>query len=336
MKIHYFQRYHSKENVSTGNTMLLISRLYHYSPTKFHAFLISLVSGDIQNFETDIVFETQLKSVKSVPDAQIKQNSFNIIIETKLGKNFDISQLNNHLKAFINEDFQILLTLSPDKMTSKQMNEVKLAINEENSKYSKNIIHIDTTFEQIITLISDVIDDRDYEFNEILNDYIECCSHEGLLSNKDRLMRAVTVGKTYDDNIKYKLYYDPANRGYSEHGFLALYKNKAIKAVGKIINVVEADEVNGQLIVKSSTIDLTTEQKNNILYAINSSKTFGWNVEKDHKFFCVDQFVRTDFTKVSKFPLQGTKFFDLDELLGKNAEKSSENIAKLLNGRTWR
>mgnify|MGYP000376761060 FL=1 len=31
MQIHYFQRYHSKENVDTSNTMLMLSRLYNYN-----------------------------------------------------------------------------------------------------------------------------------------------------------------------------------------------------------------------------------------------------------------------------------------------------------------
>lgn len=39
MKIHYFQRYHEKENVATANTMLLLSRLYSYSSNKFFRFL---------------------------------------------------------------------------------------------------------------------------------------------------------------------------------------------------------------------------------------------------------------------------------------------------------
>ena len=38
MKIHYFQRYHEKENVATANTMLLLSRLYQYSSDKFFRF----------------------------------------------------------------------------------------------------------------------------------------------------------------------------------------------------------------------------------------------------------------------------------------------------------
>lgn len=35
MRIHYFQRYHEKENVATANTMLLSSRLYQHSSDKF-------------------------------------------------------------------------------------------------------------------------------------------------------------------------------------------------------------------------------------------------------------------------------------------------------------
>lgn len=38
MKIHYFQRCHGKENAATANTMLLLSRLYSYSPDKFYIF----------------------------------------------------------------------------------------------------------------------------------------------------------------------------------------------------------------------------------------------------------------------------------------------------------
>lgn len=335
MKIHYFQRYHSKENVTTGNAMLLLSRLYHFSSSKFHTFIKSLVGGDIQNFETGIIFDMQIKSKGSVPDGQIKQNSFNVVIETKLGKDFDINQVKQHLKTFKEEDYQVMLTLSPYPLSTQQETEIRQAIETENQTFHKNIKHVHSTFERIISLVSDVIDERDYEFNDILNDYREYCSHEGLLSNRDQMMRTVPVGRTYDDNLKYKLYYDPAARGYSEHGYIALYKEKAIKAVGKIVNIVEADEVNGQLIVKSQTAAVTPEQQNNILEAINSSRGYGWKVEKDHKFFCVDEFVETNFAKASKYPLQGTKFFNLEELLGPSVEKSSRNIAKLLDGEAW-
>lgn len=43
METHYFQRYHSKENVDTANAMLLLSRLYLNSPKSFFSFLNNLV-----------------------------------------------------------------------------------------------------------------------------------------------------------------------------------------------------------------------------------------------------------------------------------------------------
>ena len=58
MKIHYFQRYHTKENVSTANTMLLLSRLYQYSPDRFFLLLKQLCYPDSADpFEPEIAFE---------------------------------------------------------------------------------------------------------------------------------------------------------------------------------------------------------------------------------------------------------------------------------------
>ena len=34
-RLHYFQRYDSKENWITNSTLLLLSRLYHYDRLKF-------------------------------------------------------------------------------------------------------------------------------------------------------------------------------------------------------------------------------------------------------------------------------------------------------------
>lgn len=82
MKIHYFQRYHEKENVATANTMLLFSRLYSYSSDKFFRFLKSEFFSD--SFEPEIVFNLQEKSVDSVPDATITQEGFKI---------FDLTQI---------------------------------------------------------------------------------------------------------------------------------------------------------------------------------------------------------------------------------------------------
>ena len=61
MQIHYFQRYHSKENVDTSNTMLMLSRLYNYNADKFFSMLNSLILGDDESPE--ITFDLQVRSV---------------------------------------------------------------------------------------------------------------------------------------------------------------------------------------------------------------------------------------------------------------------------------
>lgn len=81
MKIHYFQRYHAKENVATANTMLLLSRLYQYSSDKFFRFLKSEFFSD--SFEPEIVFNLQEKSVDSIPDATITQENLRLLLKQK-------------------------------------------------------------------------------------------------------------------------------------------------------------------------------------------------------------------------------------------------------------
>ena len=98
MKIHYFQRYHEKENVATANTMLLLSRLYQYSSDKFFRFLKSEFFSD--SFEPEIAFRLQEKSADGIPDATITQESFKIVVETKMYDWFYSDQLIRHLSSF--------------------------------------------------------------------------------------------------------------------------------------------------------------------------------------------------------------------------------------------
>lgn len=115
MKIHYFQRYHEKENVATANTMLLLSRLYSYSSDKFFRFLKSEFFSD--SFEPEIVFNLQEKSVDSIPDATITQEGFKIVVETKMSDWFYSDQLTRHLNSFGDVKYEVLITLAPEPMS---------------------------------------------------------------------------------------------------------------------------------------------------------------------------------------------------------------------------
>ena len=122
MRIHYFQRYHEKENVATANTMLLLSRLYSYSSDKFFRFLKSEYFSD--SFNPEIIFTLQEKSVDSIPDATITQEGFKIVVETKMSDWFYEDQLLRHLNSFGDEKYKVMITLAPELMDENKNEEI--------------------------------------------------------------------------------------------------------------------------------------------------------------------------------------------------------------------
>ena len=143
MKIHYFQRYHAKENVATANTMLLLSRLYSYSPDKFFKFFKLLNSEHLSAvFNPEIIFTLQEKSIDSIPDATITQESFKIVVETKMSDWFYEDQLIRHLNSFKNETYKFMITLAPELMDEDKKENFEKILKEYNQKQNSPVIHI--------------------------------------------------------------------------------------------------------------------------------------------------------------------------------------------------
>ncbi len=331
MNIHYFQRYSQKENVVTNNTLLLLSRLYQHSPLKFQAFLNELL-GDIQ-VEIGSRFSQQVKGLSSVPDGIINQSSFKILVETKLHEGFNQKQLKDHLDSFEEEEMKFLLSLSPREPSGELIDAIDSYI----KKSKKPILYVSTTFSKIIQVFQSVIDDRDYELEEMINDFADFASNSALIPQDEFRMRVVTCGLTLNENFKYNVYYDPADRGYSPHSYMGIYHRKSVKGVGKILNIITADlDMNENLIIYSTTNgEPTEEMKSNIIQAIKTAmKVRNWNISRFHKFYCVDQFFPIDFRKSSKYPLQGTKYFNFLERFP-NGILSTSDLAKFLDGKTW-
>ena len=64
--------------------------------------------------------------------------------------------------------------------------------------------------------------------------------------------------------LKYNFYYDQASRGYSDHGYIGLYKGKSIRAIGKLKKTVIAEEskfimLNIQNTVAGCIVDEVTD-----------------------------------------------------------------------------
>lgn len=336
MKIHYFQRYHEKENVATANTMLLLSRLYSYSSDKFFGFLKSEYFAD--SFEPELVFTLQEKSVDSIPDATITQEGFKIVVETKLTDWFYSDQLMRHLKSFGDEKNKIMITLASELMAEEKLADFEKQLKEYNETQTYPVIHINTTFEMMANAIGDVIDDRDYEMQEVLEDYLNYCYKDGLIPVSDswKYLRMQLAGTTIDFNISNNIYYDKSERGFRAHDYLGLYKQKSVHAIGKICARITAVETETGVKYTPEFGELTEERKQMIAKAMADGDSHGYDLRTvEHRYFFVEQFYETDFKKISSGGSMGTRIFDLSALLGSDEIPEVELLAELLKDKSW-
>ena len=333
MKLHYFQRYHSKENVVTANTMLLLSRLYSYDTNKFFRFLSNFLP---ETSSVNLSFNLQNNNGCSVPDATIEQPSFKFVIETKLYSKFESEQLIYHLNSFKKQDYKILLTLDPRPLDKVFEMKLKKQLNKYNEENNTNIIHKHLTFERLVNLAQEVIEDRDYDLKSIIEDYQDYCYSEGLIPDSWKRMRVQLAGVTFELNKSLNLYYDNAARGFSGHAYLGLYNQKSVRAIGKICTIVTAMYKNNELQYNVEDGCITPDMIEKIKIAIKQSKDFGYDlVNFEHRYFFVEQFYETNFKKVTPYALMGTRFFDLCSILQTDTLPNTEKIAEILSNKTW-
>jgi len=335
MKIHYFQRYHRGEDVATANSMLLLSRLYSYSSNKFFQLLKEQYFGDIR-FEPELAFVLQDKSEESVPDATITQPSFKLVIETKMTDWFYNDQLIRHMSKFRNEEYKVLITISSVLMDQKKKEKFDLELKKYNEDHKTNILHVNTTFELLAQGIQDVITDRDYEMQDVLDDYLDYCHNDNLIVIPDawKKMRMQLAGTTFDFNMEENIYYNSIDRGFRNHDYLSLYKQKSIRAVGKIIAIITAVLKDGKLEYNVERGELTEERRQKIDKAIEDGKRYEYVLDSTRYFF-VDKFYETDFPKITSRAPMGPRMFDLTEVLGTDKLPDTETIAEQLKSKNW-
>jgi len=332
MQIHYFQRYYQKENVVTANSMLLLSRLYTHSPKYFYSLLKSCFLTNESNIGLNITLQTKEKN--SVPDAVISQESFKIVIETKLYDVFSLKQLKNHTQSFGDEKYKVLLSLSPGGM-DKQIEQVLLK-----KLQGTGIYHKSMTFNNLIEEIEEVLfGDKDEEMANILDDYRSFCYESGLLPDSWKWLKIRAVNTTYEINTKYNLYYNWAETpGATGYDYLGLYKNKKVSKIGKIIARIIASLEGNEVKYIIEQGEMTEDIEKRISLAIKESQNgYGYRMDKPHRFYIMEEFVKTNYKKTSKGGLWGTKNVNLVEIMGTalNKDTDASEIAKVLEEKTW-
>lgn len=333
-KIHYFQRYNSKENWVTNATLLLLSRLYHYDKLKFETVINSILIESSLALNIGVDFSQQQWRKSSIVDGVISQESFKVIIETKLLDNFSVDQLIRHLDAIEGSySERILLALSKNKVDIK----VRTAMTKtmQNEKY-KGIKFASTTYEDIYQIIDNNLSEYDLEMKEILYDYISLCSENKLTNIDNRTMLVFTAGESLFENLKYDIYYDPITRKHnSPFKYIGLYKDKAVKSIGILNKTVYCDYDSGKLVATNGydLNQLSKEEYERILGTIEN--TGYYDLKLGMKFFLVDKFYDTNYIKTSFSSIRAKRYFWLDQIEGFKDGMTSKEVAQLLDGRSF-
>jgi hypothetical protein len=155
---------------------------------------------------------------------------------------------------------------------------------------------------------------------------------------KDRTMLAFTTGETYESNLKYRVYFDPAYRNHNTpFRYLGMYNDKTIYAVGEVETIVACNYTNGELTGENIDKLTTPDQRNRIIGIIQDvHANAGYDVSQNHKFFLIKQFYDTNFQKSTPYGIRAKKYFWLDQIEGFRIGMSAAELAALLENKTWK
>ena len=329
-EIYYFQRYSSRENAVTNNTLLLIERIYKYSNQQA-AKLLNEITGE--SIEIGLKIRQQVRGESSVPDGSILQGSLKILIESKVDSEVSDDQLIKHARSFSNEPKEskkILLLLTKQKVGEQREGEIAENIKRED----RSIIFKNVTYEGICKSLEGLFKEYEYDIKEIADDYIAYCDDENLIDDSKYLMRILPCGQSVGINKKYGIYFHESYRGYRKHSYIGIYNNKEVQYIWEIDSVIDGELVAGKL--KKTIVDgrKTDEYDAKLIAIIKEAKEeCGYEISSGHRFFCGKEVYETSYKKSSPGGIQGPRFVNLKELIGDYGE--AREIALKLKGLTW-
>lgn len=151
-------------------------------------------------------------------------------------------------------------------------------------------------------------------------------------------MLAFTANQSYEMNLRYNIYYDPVERNHkSSFKYIGLYKEGEIFAVGKLMKIAYCnyDEVSDKLTGTNGydINQLNADEVSRIKNIIRETEYY--DIHTGCKFFIVDSFFRTHYTKSSDYPLRAKKYIWLNAVDNFKEGMKAQKLAELLNGKEW-
>ncbi len=333
--LNQFQQYSQGENTVTNNVLLMLSNLYEINP-KYYEDYIKGLTEESDQYEVIPRFEQQIGNRgNGIIDGHIQIKASKIIIETKLHGLEWINKLLKYSESFDPNEYKLLIHLSSKRYSDLDIDRIKneLSVRKELEKINFHSL----TYQDLVDQLKELASNYQYEhYLQRLNEHFEIyCINMGLMPRNKNLLRAMACGQSYDLNVKHQFYFDLASRGYSDFKYLGIYKSKSVRYIGLVENMIEAelDEKNS-LVIKNSKNEVTNEQRKKLKQAIQDSVDKGWGIDKNHRFFLLKDFTKTDFKKTSPGGIFRVRYFNLDDVLGKDLT-GIKAIAEKLKSKTW-
>ncbi len=332
----YFQRYSSKENTVTNNTLQLFSRIYDYSPGAF-ADLLNEIAGtadDDRQIEVGPSIIQQSGSGSSVPDANIHQQSFRLLLETKTEASISTDQLRRHTSAFRGETVRVLVLITKSLPNEQELKNLTQVVDKEDSSIIFNVVD----FRRLCDQVEALFQPYEREIRVITDDYRSYCREVGVLDRSEEVMRIVPCGDSHELNEKYGIYYHPADRGYTPHAYVGVYVDKRVTSLWRIRSVLDVTlDARGNLDKKRIEGEDTSQYDQSIKSIVREARSrCGHEIAEGHRFFCGEPF-STDFKKTSKYGIQKNRYCNLKEKLeAVNVDLGSpEEVARALRDCEW-
>ena len=302
---------------------------YQHSPQKLESALSELVDEDL---EVGLVFEQQIKSTASVPDALISQRPLELYFETKRGGDLDKDQIERHIASIQSEDRgggrKILFGLTPTPISPTDASELT-----EKAKAS-HITFAAITFGDVVQALRGNCAPHETDLLDILNDYEEYLTEEELVQIGDD-MTVVPCGTSLAENVKYALYFElPSRPSKSRSRFIGLYSSKKIQYICQLQTVIIGKPENGAFDVSSVELGKpSNEEIKRITEAINACSYYPGLKEDIMRYYLFSAVDRTEIHKVSKGGIWGARRFNLSEWLSysdPNVEYDAKSTAEKL------
>lgn len=248
--IRLFPTYSQKENQTTNHCLLILKMLYEENP-KFLSEALGLLFGENFSGTVGIKFIQQNPEKGSVPDGEIFQDSFSVLIETKLGDGFVKRQLFDHLDALKKKQGKkILIALGnfekdPTNPTSYPVLEtVKDEVIRAKAKDKDlDLAFIAVSFEQFLQAINK-LPYLPKNLIDAVADLGEYFDENNLLPSWKYRLDVVNCKVSFDSVVKHKIYTCPAEAGAHNHRrsfYFGTYRNRCVEKISQIQAVVDLE-----------------------------------------------------------------------------------------------